>query len=160
MFGASPLRSSKNKHTNMSWKCKHCGELNDEEIHINCWKCKEPRYEQCSSNLESSFVCSTTPQIPGRIITESVGIVFGDAIVGASIMKDFVAGFKDAVGGRSKTYESQLKISRNIAITDMIQVAKNLGADAIIGVDIDYETMGQSLMVVCSSGTAVKLEQS
>lgn len=98
-------------------------------------------------------------EIPGRQVLESKGVVFGEAILGANIFRDLLAGVRDIVGGRSGAYESKLREGRNVALSEMMQEAKSMGADAVIGIDVDYETVGQSLLMVCVSGTAVTLRK-
>ena len=98
-------------------------------------------------------------EIPGRRVVESKGVVFGEAILGANIFRDLLAGVRDIVGGRSGTYESKLREGRNVALSEMMQEAKSMGADAVIGIDVDYETVGQALLMVCASGTAVTLQK-
>ena len=101
----------------------------------------------------------TTPAIDGRRVTRCLGIVSGEAILGANIFKDLFAGIRDIVGGRSGAYEQELNKARSIAVEEMTAAAAALGADAIVGVDLDYETVGQggSMLMVSASGTAVKL---
>ena len=97
--------------------------------------------------------------IPGREVLESKGVVFGEAILGANVFRDLLAGIRDVVGGRSGAYESKLRDGRRIALQEMIQEAVSMGADAVIGINVDYESMGQTMMMmVCASGTAVKLK--
>ncbi len=105
------------------------------------------------------MIITTTPSVEGRAITEYKGIVTGEAILGANIFKDLFAGIRDIVGGRSGAYEEELAKARTIALAEMEAVAAQLGADAIIGVDLDYETVGQggSMLMVSASGTAVRL---
>ena len=104
------------------------------------------------------MITTTTPTIEGRAINEYLGIVTGEAILGANIFKDLFAGIRDIVGGRSGAYEQELAKARTIALEEMTAVATSLGADAIVGVDLDYETVGQgSMLMVTASGTAVRL---
>ena len=105
------------------------------------------------------MIVSTTPTLEGRTITEYRGLVTGEAILGANIFKDLFAGIRDIVGGRSGAYEQELARARQIAIEEMSAAGQALGADAIVGVDLDYETVGQagSMLMVTASGTAVKL---
>lgn len=104
----------------------------------------------------------TTPSVEGYTIKEYHGLVTGDAILGANIFKDFFAGIRDIVGGRSAAYEQELRKAKDIALQEMEAEAKELGANAIIGVDLDYETiqMGQGggMLMVSASGTAVSIE--
>lgn len=101
----------------------------------------------------------TTPNIEGKRVTKYLGIVSGEAIMGANILKDFFAGIRDIVGGRAGAYERELKRAKEIAISEMIEEARKLGANAILSVDIDYETIGQSMLMVSTSGTAVVVEE-
>jgi uncharacterized protein YbjQ (UPF0145 family) len=105
------------------------------------------------------MITTTTPSIEGRQIKAYLGIVVGEAIVGANIFKDLFAGIRDIVGGRSGAYERELSKAREIALGEMEQNASALGADAVVGVDLDYEVLGQGngMLMVSVSGTAVKL---
>jgi uncharacterized protein YbjQ (UPF0145 family) len=105
------------------------------------------------------MIISTTPTLEGRTIAEYRGLVTGEAILGANIFKDLFAGIRDIVGGRSGAYEQELAKARTIALEEMEAVAASLGADAVVGVDLDYETVGQggSMLMVTASGTAVRL---
>lgn len=101
----------------------------------------------------------TTDSIEGRPAKKTLGIVSGEAILGANIFKDFFAGIRDIVGGRSAAYEEELRKAKDIAIAEMRQQAAELGANAVVGVDLDYEniTVGQTgaMLMVSASGTAV-----
>ena len=105
------------------------------------------------------MIISTTHSIEGRPVEDYLGIVMGEAIMGANIFKDLFAAVRDIVGGRAKAYEDALKSARQQALREMSSRAQSLGADAVIGVDIDYEVLGKagSMLMVTSSGTAVKL---
>ncbi len=105
------------------------------------------------------MITTTTPSIEGRAIRGYLGIVVGEAIVGANLFKDLFAGIRDIVGGRSAAYEQELEKARTIAIGELQQRAAELGADAVVGVDLDYEVLGQGngMLMVSASGTAVKL---
>lgn len=102
----------------------------------------------------------TTNTVEGKKITRYIGIVSGEAILGANIFKDFFAGIRDIVGGRSAAYEEELRKAKDIAIAEMTQQAQMMGGNAVIGVDLDYETIGSngSMLMVSASGTAVVLE--
>ncbi|MFK4809597.1 heavy metal-binding domain-containing protein [Devosia neptuniae] len=104
------------------------------------------------------MIVSTTPTLEGRQIREYLGIVTGEVIVGANIFKDLFAGIRDIVGGRAGAYESTLRDARRQAFSELESEAKRLGADAVVGVDIDYEVVGQggSMLMVSVSGTAVR----
>lgn len=105
------------------------------------------------------MIVSTTTALEGKPVREYLGIVTGEVIVGANIFKDLFAGIRDIVGGRSGSYESTLRDARQTAIAELTAEAQSLGADAVIGVDLDYEVLGQggSMLMVSASGTAVKL---
>jgi uncharacterized protein YbjQ (UPF0145 family) len=105
------------------------------------------------------MIHTTTPSIEGRPITSYFGVVTGETILGANIFKDIFAGIRDIVGGRSAAYEQELGKARTIAFQEMDKKAKQLGANAIVGIDIDYETVGSKggMLMVSVSGTAVLL---
>jgi uncharacterized protein YbjQ (UPF0145 family) len=105
------------------------------------------------------MIQTTTPAIDGRTITEYLGVVTGEAILGANIVRDLFAGVRDIVGGRSGAYEEELRKARQIALEEMAAEGQARGADAIVGIDLDYETVGQggSMLMVSASGTAVRL---
>jgi len=103
-------------------------------------------------------ILTTTPGIEGRAITEYLGVVTGEAILGANIFRDLFAGVRDIVGGRSAAYEDELRKAREIAMQELGAEAGDLGADAVVGIDLDYETVGNgSMLMVTASGTAVRL---
>ena len=103
------------------------------------------------------MILSTTPQIEGRTIREYKGVVTGETIIGANFVKDFFASIRDVVGGRSGSYEKVLREAKDTSMEEMMQRAEKLGANAIVGIDIDYETIGanNSMLMVATSGTAV-----
>jgi len=105
------------------------------------------------------MILSTTPSIEGRSIAEYKGIVTGEAILGANIFKDLFAGIRDIVGGRAGAYAKELAKARTIAMQELEAAGAAIGADAIVGIDLDYETVGQggSMLMVTASGTAVRL---
>lgn len=100
---------------------------------------------------------TTTPTIEGSTITAYLGVVAGETILGVNVFKDITAGFRNIVGGRSGKYEEELRKARDIALEEMSGIAQDLGADAVVGVKIDYETVGGQMLMVTASGTAVKL---
>ena len=106
------------------------------------------------------MLITTTSTIEGKRITKYIGIVNGEAIIGANIVKDFFANIRDVVGGRSGAYEQGLREAKSIALKEMTDQATRLGANAIIGVDLDYETIGGSgsMLRVSANGTAVVIE--
>ncbi len=106
------------------------------------------------------MIITTTPAVEGRKISSYLGIVTGEAILGANMFKDLFAGIRDLVGGRSAAYERELQNARDIALADMSDRAVRLGANAVVGVDLDYEVLGQTngMLMVSVSGTAVRLD--
>ena len=105
------------------------------------------------------MIQTTTNAIDGRAVTEYLGVVTGEAILGANIVRDLFAGVRDIVGGRSGAYEEELRNAREIALQEMEAEAAARGADAVVGIDLDYETVGSSgsMLMVSVSGTAVRL---
>lgn len=103
------------------------------------------------------MITTTTPSIEGKKILQYKGIVCGEIITGVNFVKDMMAGFRDFFGGRAQSYEEELIKARESAISEMVQRAMSLGANAVVGVDIDYEVLGQngSMLMVSVSGTAV-----
>lgn len=110
--------------------------------------------------MTDQMIHSTTPVIEGRRILGYLGVVTGETILGANLFKDIFAGVRDLVGGRSVAYEKELQRARNYAFEEMDKKAQLLGANAVIGIDIDYETVGSrgGMLMVSVSGTAVLLE--
>ena len=107
------------------------------------------------------IIISTTDAIDGRTITSHLGIVSGEAVMGTNIFRDMFAGIRDIVGGRSGSYEKELRSAKALALEAMQAEAEELGADAIVGVDLDYESIGsndKSMLMVAANGTAVKLD--
>ncbi len=105
------------------------------------------------------MIMTTTPGIEGKTIREYRGIVTGEAILGANIFKDFFAGIRDIVGGRSAAYEKELKHAREIAFSEVEEAALQEGANAVVGIDLDYEVVGEgSMLMVSVSGTAVRTD--
>jgi uncharacterized protein YbjQ (UPF0145 family) len=106
------------------------------------------------------MILTTTNTIEGRPVKEYKALVSGETIIGANIFKDFLAGIRDIVGGRSSSYERVLREAKETAIREMVERAQAFGADAVIGIDLDYETVGQrgSMLMVSASGTAVTLQ--
>jgi uncharacterized protein YbjQ (UPF0145 family) len=106
------------------------------------------------------MIVTTTPGIEGRRITRYCGVVAGEAILGANLFKDLFAGIRDLVGGRSATYERELQRARDMAMQELQERAREAGANAVVGVDLDYEVLGQNngMLMVSASGTAVVVE--
>ena len=107
----------------------------------------------------SGFIITTTPSVEGRPVREYLGVVTGEAILGANIFRDVFAGLRDIVGGRSGSYERVLREARDAALSELTDEAQRRGANAVIGVDLDYETIGDtgSMLMVSASGTAVRI---
>ena len=105
------------------------------------------------------MIVTTTPDVEGRPVSQYLGLVSGEAILGANVFRDFFASVRDVVGGRSGAYERVLKNARDQALEELVDEAKSRGADAVVGVDLDYEVIGKdgSMLMVSASGTAVKL---
>ncbi len=103
------------------------------------------------------MILSTTPTIEGHTIREYKGVVTGETIIGANIVKDFFASIRDIVGGRSASYEQVLREAKDTSLKEMMNRAQGMGANAVVGIDIDYETIGAngSMLMVATSGTAV-----
>ena len=103
------------------------------------------------------MITSTTPSIEGRPISKYLGVVTSQTIIGANIFKDILGGLRDIFGGRSGTYERVLDEAKTYAMNELIQKAQSLGANAVVGIDLDYETIGSkgSMLMVSASGTAV-----
>ncbi|MDY4921100.1 MAG: heavy metal-binding domain-containing protein [Phascolarctobacterium sp.] len=106
------------------------------------------------------MLVTTTPGFEGKRIVEYKGLVFGEVVSGVNFIKDFMGGLRDIVGGRSGTYENELADARDKAVDEMISRAKKMGANAVVGVDIDYEVLGEKngMLMVSASGTAVVVE--
>lgn len=107
-----------------------------------------------------NLILTTTPTIEGKKITIYYGIVTGEAIIGANLFRDIFAGIRDIVGGRSGSYEEVLREAKDNAISEMTENARRMGANAVVGIDLDYETVGTngSMLMVTASGTAVFTE--
>jgi uncharacterized protein YbjQ (UPF0145 family) len=104
-------------------------------------------------------IITTTPTVEGRPVEEYLGIVTGEAIIGANILKDIFAAVRDIVGGRSEAYEGALRSAREEALREMVQQATSRGADAVVGMDLDYEVLGakNGMLMVTACGTAVRI---
>ncbi len=106
------------------------------------------------------MIVTTTSSIEGKSITRYCGIVTGEAVLGANLFKDLFAGIRDLVGGRSATYEKELQRARDVALRELEERAMSLGANAVVGIDLDYEVLGQNngMLMVSATGTAVVVE--
>jgi uncharacterized protein YbjQ (UPF0145 family) len=111
--------------------------------------------------IKKSFgmIVTTTPSIDGKSITAYLGVISSETIIGANIFKDILGGLRDVFGGRSGTYEKVLEEAKEYAMQELVEKARAAGADAVVGIDLDYETVGAngSMLMVSASGTAVKL---
>lgn len=103
------------------------------------------------------MILTTTHSVEGRMIKDYLGVVCGEAIMGANVIRDVFAAITDIVGGRSGAYETKLAQARDIALEEMSVKAQRLGANAVVGIDIDYEVIRDGMLMVTASGTAVKL---
>lgn len=103
------------------------------------------------------MIMTTTPYIEGKPVQEYLGIVTGEAIMGANIMRDFLASVTDIVGGRSGAYETKLAQARRVALQEMAEDARRLEANAVVGIDLDYEVIRDGMLMVTVSGTAVRI---
>ena len=105
------------------------------------------------------MILTTTPSVEGKSITEYLGVVTGEAVMGANIFKDLFAGIRDIVGGRAAAYEKELRKARAIALEEITAEAAKLGANAVVGIDLDYEVLGDKggMLMVSISGTAVRV---
>ena len=105
------------------------------------------------------MIVTTTPAVEGRAIRDYLGLVTGEAVMGANVFRDLFAGLRDIVGGRSGAYEKELRNARQVALDELEEAAREVGADAVVGVDLDYEVLGENngMLMVSVSGTAVKL---
>ncbi len=106
------------------------------------------------------MLMTTAPNVEGQRITRYCGVITGEAILGANVFKDLFAGVRDIVGGRSATYEKELQRARDIAMAELRERAAQLGANAVVGIDLDYEVLGQGngMLMVSASGTAVVIQ--
>lgn len=105
------------------------------------------------------MILATTSTLQGKEIVEYVGIVSGEVILGANVVRDFLASITDIIGGRSGAYESKLSEGREMALREMSEKARRLGANAVIGVDLDFETLRDGMMIVVATGTAVRIRE-
>ena len=110
-------------------------------------------------NKRKRMIVTTTPSVEGQSVEHYLGIVTGEAIMGANVFKDMFAGIRDIIGGRASHYEEELRQAKDLALQEMQDNASQLGANAVLGVDLDYEVIGEngSMLMVSASGTAVRL---
>ncbi len=105
------------------------------------------------------MIVTTTNSIEGKQIEQYLGLVSGEVILGTNVVRDFLASITDIIGGRSGTYESKLAEGRDMAVEEMVKKARNMGANAVIGVDLDFETLRDGMMMCIATGTAVKVKE-
>jgi uncharacterized protein YbjQ (UPF0145 family) len=112
-----------------------------------------------SKSDKDFFLATVVPESGPRRVADYLGVVHGEAIIGANIFRDLFSSVRDVVGGRAGGYERALSGARDAAVEDMVEAAKELGADGVVGIDFDYEVLGEAngMMMVCVSGTAVKM---
>ena len=155
------------------WTCPKCGEEVEETFEV-CWNCgtskegvPDPTFERAddadmrrdsSVQIPPGMILATTPSLETHRITKYLTVVAGQAVMGASIFSDFLAGISDIVGGRSTTYESHLEDARQLALAEMARAAANLEANAVVGIHLDYEAIRGTMLMVSCSGTAVIVE--
>lgn len=127
--------------------------------HVGTWRQPLKQPHAIEFLRDNIVIMTTTPNIEGRSIAEYLGVVTGEAVMGANIFKDMFAGIRDIVGGRSAAYEKELRKARDIALQEIGAEAAKLGASAVVGIDIDYEVLGEKggMLMVSVSGTAVRL---
>ena len=155
------------------WECSKCHESIEDGFDI-CWSCgtskdgtEDPNFEshreatldndyaQSSSYIPDGMILATTPSLESHSVQRYLGVVCGEAIVGANVFRDVFASITDIVGGRSYAYESALADARRIAIGEMARRANEMGGNAVLSIDVDYETIRGSMLMVACSGTAV-----
>jgi uncharacterized protein YbjQ (UPF0145 family) len=140
------------------WTCPECGYNVKDNLDI-CWNCRAKKDGTLAPDHPSiELILSTTPFIPAHKIKKSLGVVSGEAIIGANVFSDMLASVVDVVGGRSSSYEGKLKHARQIAINEMTLEAKALGGNAIIGININHENIRGTMLMVAVCGTAVLIE--
>ncbi|PHQ34440.1 YbjQ family protein [Rhodopirellula bahusiensis] len=140
----------------MPWNCPSCGGTTELGYNV-CRKCGAARPGSDPDQVAVQLVMpmTTTPTFETHTIEAYHGPVFGETIYGANVLRDISAAFTDVVGGRSGAYEKVLIRGRNMAMSEMSERATQLGANAVVGIRFDYSTVGRTMLMICSSGTAV-----
>lgn len=139
------------------WTCPVCDGQTDDGFNA-CWTCRTPRNGiPPGTEVLLRVTVSTTPTLQTHSITQYLGPVFGETILGANVLRDIFASVTDFVGGRSEEYETILQRGRTIAIREMAERAERMGGNAVAGVSLTYESVRDSMLMVCSTGTAVKI---
>lgn len=136
------------------WTCDHCGGQTEDGFTI-CWTCRTPAGPPSAADL---VIVSTTSTIAGHEIVEHYGPVFGETVWSANWLRDFAASLAESLGGRSTTYEELLQRGRAQAILEMNRVAVRMGANAVVGLDVKYESLDGTMYMICASGTAVRVD--
>ena len=139
------------------WTCPHCDRQTDDGFDI-CWTCRTPHGQTTKvANDPQKMIVTTTPTIATHDVVEYFSPVFGETVWGANILREFSASFTDAFGGRSSTYEDVLQRGRTEAILEMTRRAERVGANAVVDLDVKYETLNGTMFLICASGTAVRI---
>lgn len=137
------------------WTCPNCGGQTDDDFYI-CWTCRAPRGGvPPESEVLLRVLVTTTPTLQTHTITKYHGPVFGETILGANVLRDIFASVTDFIGGRSSEYEGVLQRGRAIAIREIAERTESMGGNAVVGVSITYESVRDSMLMVCATGTAV-----
>ena len=139
------------------WTCQHCDGQTEDEFQI-CWSCRIPRGGSAEYHRNDRVLVTSTPTLVTHEIIEYSGAVFGETVYGANFFRDLASGFSDFMGGRSESYENVLIQGRTAAIREMQMRAEKLDCNAIVGLHVQYEPIGDSMFLVCASGTAVRVK--
>ncbi len=139
------------------WTCPHCGGQTEDGFDM-CWTCRTPFGQSSKDAIDrQQIIVTTTPTIATHDVVEYFWPVFGETVWGANILQDLAASFTDAFGGRSSTYEDVLQRGRAEAILELTRRADRIGANAVVCLDVKYETLNQTMFLICASGTAVRV---
>lgn len=138
------------------WTCPHCNGETEDEFRL-CWTCRIPRGSPAGYHDNERVIVTTTPTLATHDIVEYLGPVFGETVYGANFFRDIASGFTDVLGGRAQSYENILVRGRTSAIYEMKLRAEKLNGNAIVGLSIQYEPIGNSMFIICTTGTAVRV---
>ena len=138
------------------WTCPHCNGETEDDFRL-CWTCRIPRGSSGNYHENDRVIVTTTPTLGTHDIVEYLGPVFGETVYGANFFRDIASGFTDMLGGRSQAYENILVRGRTAAIHEMQLRAERLNGNAIVGLSIQYEPIGNSMFIICTTGTAVRV---
>ena len=137
------------------WTCQNCGGQTDDEFKV-CWTCRTPKDGTSpEQDVLLRVLVTTTPTLQSHNITQYFGPVFGETILGANAIRDLFASITDIIGGRSTQYEQVLTRGRNIAIREIAERTERMGGNAVVGMSVTYESVGDTMLMVCATGTAV-----